>query len=70
MDTERLEELYQQGATLVRRMIPEQWDKFYLYAEISEESQQVFFYYYPEGQQIPVCSRSRSLMARFSPLLS
>lgn len=56
METNRMEELYQQAAYLVNDMIPEPWEKFYLYAEISEESQQVFFYYYPEGQQTPVYS--------------
>lgn len=56
METQRMEQLYQEGATLVNQMIPEAWDRFYLYAEVSKESRKVFFYYYPEGDNTPVYS--------------
>lgn len=51
-----MEKLYQQAANLVNEMIPEPWDKIYLYTEVSEDSRQVYFYYYPEGQEIPIYS--------------
>jgi uncharacterized protein (TIGR01741 family) len=35
-------------------MIPEGWRKIYLYAQINEGAQDVFFYYDPEGKDQPI----------------
>jgi uncharacterized protein (TIGR01741 family) len=53
MDTEKMEELYQQiGETLVE-IIPEEWSKILLYAQVNEGSTSVYFYYYPMGKKEP-----------------
>lgn len=37
-------------------MIPEDWDRVSLYAEVREGFSQVFFYYYPIGSDKPIYS--------------
>jgi uncharacterized protein (TIGR01741 family) len=56
METQVMEQLYQQAAVLLNKMIPEPWEKIYLHAEIGESSRQVYFYYFSNGQERPVLS--------------
>ncbi|KGX87154.1 hypothetical protein N781_15845 [Pontibacillus halophilus JSM 076056 = DSM 19796] len=43
----RLNELYRKIAETVNEMIPEQWEKFYFYAQISEDGGGTYFFYQP-----------------------
>ncbi|MFS0749856.1 immunity protein YezG family protein [Oceanobacillus sp. 1P07AA] len=54
METRKMEIQYQKAANLLVDMIPEPWEKVFLYAEIREGYSQVYFYYYPENQGAPV----------------
>ncbi len=51
-----MEELYNKIGIIINNIIPEEWNKVYLYAEVSEEHQNVFFYYYPKDNQNPIYS--------------
>lgn len=54
MDTQAMEEIYEKIANKVNEIIPEEWDKLYMYAEVSEGASEVFFYYYPKGKNTPI----------------
>ncbi|MQR88609.1 DUF600 family protein [Bacillus megaterium] len=41
----QLQELYQEIAGTVNSMIPEEWEKFYFYAQIDESGGRVYFFY-------------------------
>lgn len=56
METKNMELMYQQIANYLVDMIPEEWDKIYLYAEYREGYKKVFFYYYPENKSKPIYS--------------
>lgn len=56
METSIMETIYQQIAYILNAMIPEDWEKVLLYAEMREGYGQVFFYFYPLGSNIPVYS--------------
>ncbi|WP_404349601.1 antitoxin YezG family protein [Sutcliffiella horikoshii] len=57
MDTNNMEVIYQKVANILVEMIPEEWEKVLLYAEVREGFSQVFFYYYPiNHKQQPVYS--------------
>lgn len=43
----RLNDLYRGIVETVNEMIPEQWDKFYFYAQISEDGGGTYFFYKP-----------------------
>ena len=50
----RLRELYQNIQNEIFNLIPEKWDKIYLYASVSKkinniETGEMFFYYFPKG---------------------
>jgi len=54
LNTARLRSIYSKLQTQLFYMIPEKWDKIYLYASIVEkgnniETGEMFFYYYPKG---------------------
>lgn len=51
-----MEAIYQKVANILVEMIPEEWEKILLYAEVREGFSQVFFYYYPINQEQPVYS--------------
>lgn len=51
-----MEVIYQKVANILVEMIPEEWEKILLYAEVREGFSQVFFYYYPVNQEQPVYS--------------
>lgn len=51
-----MEAVYQEVANILVEMIPEEWEKILLYAEVREGFSQVFFYYYPVNQEQPVYS--------------
>lgn len=55
MNDERMGQLYQEIAQMVISMIPEQWRKVIIYAEVAEGSQNTYFYYYPNSGE-PVYS--------------
>lgn len=56
MESKRMEDLYQNVANTIDNMIPEDWDRVLLYAEVRVGFSQVFFYYYPIGSQKPIYS--------------
>ncbi|GAB1807355.1 antitoxin YezG family protein [Priestia megaterium] len=41
----QLQELYQEIAETVNNMIPEEWERFYFYAQIDESGGRVYFFY-------------------------
>ncbi|WP_261131503.1 antitoxin YezG family protein [Bacillus sp. Marseille-Q3570] len=43
---QRINYLYQEIANTILSMIPDEWDKIYLFAEVHEEFSQIFFYYF------------------------
>ena len=54
LSTNRLRNIYSKIQTQLFYMIPEKWDRIYLYASIIEqvnhlETGEMFFYYYPAG---------------------
>lgn len=49
LETKKMEQIYQQVANTLVNIIPEEWNKIYLYAEFREGYKKVFFYYYPEN---------------------
>ncbi|QPK89545.1 antitoxin YezG family protein [Bacillus velezensis] len=50
MDTQKMGELYQRIANQINEMIPSEWEKVYLYAEILEDSSEVYFYFNIPGE--------------------
>ncbi|MFD1395305.1 immunity protein YezG family protein [Kroppenstedtia eburnea] len=56
LNDEKVGHMYQQIARTVIDMIPEEWDKVYLYGEVEEERQASFFFYYPVASKEPVYS--------------
>ncbi|MBC6300817.1 immunity protein YezG family protein [Listeria booriae] len=56
VDTTRMEELYQEIATEINMIIPEQWSEVLLYSEVEEHSDATFFYYYPVDKTTPIYS--------------
>jgi len=58
MFEEKLNEIYSKIANTLNDVIPEDWDKVLMYGEISEGAEEVFFYYYPAGQDKPVYSHN------------
>ena len=51
-----MEVIYQKVANILVEMIPEEWEKILLYAEVREGFSQVYFFYYPVDQKKPVYS--------------
>ncbi|MBC2164746.1 immunity protein YezG family protein [Listeria booriae] len=51
-----MEVLYQEIATEINVIIPEQWSEVLLYSEAEEHSDATFFYYYPTGKSTPIYS--------------
>jgi uncharacterized protein (TIGR01741 family) len=45
----KLNSLYRDIAEIVNEMIPENWSKFYFYAQISETGGRTYFFYKPES---------------------
>ncbi len=56
METKKMEQTYQQIANTLVNIVPEAWNKIFLYAEYREGYKKVFFYYYPESGVKPVYS--------------
>jgi len=56
METQVMEEVYEKIANRVNEMIPEEWEKVALYAEVSEYASSVYFYYYPTVKDTPIYS--------------
>lgn len=53
MQKTETERLYQQIADTIVEMIPEEWSRVLLYAQVDEESAIVYFYYFPKGKDTP-----------------
>lgn len=51
-----MEVAYQDIAKNLNNIIQEEWEKVYLYAELDEDYEIVFFYYYPKESSDPVYS--------------
>ncbi|MFC4076164.1 immunity protein YezG family protein [Salinithrix halophila] len=47
---------YQKVGQLVHEMIPEEWEKVYIYGEMEADGGAIFFYYYPSESDKPVYS--------------
>lgn len=45
MKTEKMGEIYQQIAEGINEIIPSEWERVILYAEILDDSSEVFFYF-------------------------
>lgn len=56
METQVMEELYEKIANKANEMIPEEWEKLSMYAEVSEGASEVYFYYYPKRKNTPIYS--------------
>lgn len=54
MVTKGMEQIYQEVADILIQMIPEKWQDIFLYAEMDEGGQRLFFYYYPAARTEPV----------------
>lgn len=54
LETQKIADLYQNIAVTVNEIIPEEWSKVLIYAEVQEDVSKVGFYYYPEREGNPV----------------
>lgn len=52
METNNMEEIYQEVADILVNMVPEEWNRILLYAEIREGYRKVFFYYYTNNNHV------------------
>ncbi|MFC9277423.1 TIGR01741 family protein, partial [Bacillus spizizenii] len=50
MDTPKMGDLYQRIANQINEMIPSEWENVYLYAEILDDSSEVYFYFNIPGK--------------------
>jgi hypothetical protein len=57
---DQLGKIYQQIGETIVEMIPEEWEKVYLYAEVSEGFSYVYFYYCPVHHSSCLTSRKIS----------
>lgn len=53
METQ-LGKIYQQIGETIVEMIPEEWEKVYLYGEVAEGFCRAYFFYYPKNNKTPV----------------
>lgn len=53
--TERINELYRIIGEKASKMIPDEWEKIYLYSEILEDSSEVYFYFDLSTKKEAVC---------------
>jgi uncharacterized protein (TIGR01741 family) len=56
LDDAKVGPIYQQIAQIVIDMIPEKWEKVYLYSKMEEVGGCIFFHYYPVADEEPVYS--------------
>ena len=68
LSTNRLRSIYSKIQTQLFYMIPEKWDRIYLYAAVVEdktnkEKGEMFFYYYPSGilKKNPIIYRLKNI---------
>lgn len=54
LETTKMVEIYQEIAMTLNDIIPEEWAKVFVYAEVREDATKVGFYYYPVDQDKPV----------------
>ena len=58
MNIEGANQIYQEIAGIINDLIPEEWDKVYLYAEGWKGYSTEYFYYYPASGGEPILSYS------------
>lgn len=56
MQTKGMGQLYTKIAKVLTDIIPEDWEKIYLYAELGDRYRQIIFYYYPKKSDSPIYS--------------
>ena len=56
METQKMDQIYEEIANKLVTIIPEEWKKIYLYVEIGNGYKIMFFYYYPLADKEPVYS--------------
>lgn len=56
MSTSRIEDLYQKIGEKINEIIPDKWNKVYLYAEILPDSRIVYFYFESSAKNILIYS--------------
>lgn len=56
VETNKVEQLHHNIAQVLVNMIPEDWEKVFLYSEVREGFSQVYFYYYPRESLKPIYS--------------
>jgi uncharacterized protein (TIGR01741 family) len=54
METKGKAQFYQEIGTTLNEIIPEEWQKVFVYAEVEEDFSKVGFYYYPKSNSNPV----------------
>lgn len=54
METKKMAEFYQEIGITLNDIIPEDWQKVYVYAEVEDDFSKVGFYYYPKSNSNPV----------------
>lgn len=54
MGTKKMVEIYQNIVRTVNDIIPEDWNKVYIYAEVQEDVSKVIFHYFPESGNRPI----------------
>ena len=47
METKRMNEIYENIAKQINDMIPTEWEKVWMYAEVLEDACEVYFYFSP-----------------------
>ncbi|MBD8035070.1 DUF600 family protein [Solibacillus sp. Sa1YVA6] len=58
MDENKLNSIYQNIAQIVVETIPEEWSKVLIYGEITEDTGNTFFFYYPINNNSPIHSHN------------
>ncbi|MEC2074524.1 antitoxin YezG family protein [Metabacillus fastidiosus] len=58
MNENKLNSIYQNIAQTVIETIPEEWSKVFVYGEITEDTSNAFFFYYPENNKSPIHSHN------------
>ncbi len=51
MKTEKMERLYSDIATKLDKLIPEEWNEIYLYAQLANSMYTMYFFYYTEDKK-------------------
>ncbi|WP_406621453.1 antitoxin YezG family protein [Bacillus atrophaeus] len=66
METEKMGELYQKIAEQINEIIPSEWEKVALYAEILDDSSEVYFFFTTPQNQEYIYSHSHDIPEHFN----